>query len=79
MNTKVIWEGSNINTINEALAKEIMCPINTLINAGSEDDITDLFSVKLTEEECLNIMEMNVNVERIDFKRISISGLPPIL
>lgn len=75
MNSKesmVIWKEGSIDVANEALVKQIVFPVNALINANPEDDLIDLFSSKLTEEECFGLMEMNVEVEAINFKCISI-------
>lgn len=74
MNNKestIIWEEGNLNVSNEALVEQITYPVNGLINADLEDDLADFFSDKLSDEECLNIMQMNVDVETIHFKRIS--------
>lgn len=68
----VIWEEDGKNIGNEALVKQMMFPVNALIKANGDDDLTDLFSNKLTEEECFNIMEMNAEIIKINFKRISI-------
>jgi hypothetical protein len=70
-NAIVLWEEGNVNIGNEALVEQIMFPVNGLVNAGGEDDLTNFFSSKLTESECLDIMEMNVDVEAVHFKRIS--------
>lgn len=71
--TRVIWEEGALNIGDEALVNQITYPVNGLIKADEEDDLSDFFSAKLTENECLNIMEMNVSIEKINFKRISIS------
>ena len=74
MNNKestVIWEEGGINIGNEALVEQIMFPVNGLINANEEDDLIGFFSSKLTDDECFDIMEMNADVETINFKRIS--------
>ena len=77
MNNKestVIWEEGGINVANKALVEQIIYPVNGLINANEDNDLTDFFSAKLTEEECFGYMEMNVEIQTIHFKRISIKN-----
>jgi hypothetical protein len=68
----IIWEEGSIDGGNGALVEQITNPVNGLIKAHEEDDLTDFFSTKLSDDECFNIMEMNVDLIKIDFKRISI-------
>jgi hypothetical protein len=71
--SKIIWEeqsDGSIYVFSEELVDQVMYPINELIHAGEEDDLTDLFSSKLTEDECFNIMEMNFPIKTIQYRRI---------